>query len=132
MTTDEASSTEATTINATQTTPTGESVSEGFAEAWAALEADWDNEKLHHAALELAKITGEMPILGGRYRAIVERNTERSAYAKKRIDALVLTATLMLQSERTEPQKPSRWLSYGIALLCGAAVLWVARTIFNR
>jgi hypothetical protein len=101
--------------------------SELFEQLWTRTLEDWGNQKMHDALLDLAKAQEKLADLGGRYRVIVEANDERSAYAKKRIDAIVITVTFMLTAAKTEPKQAPKWFKWVVMLVCGSVIAWVAQ-----
>jgi hypothetical protein len=103
---------------------------------WENAASDWSDDKKHAAFIEYARTTGSLPEAAGRYRAIADEGTERSALAKKKIDAIVVAATLMLTESRSDPDptsKKSRTL-LTLLVLVGSMVLlaWLAIVVFRR
>jgi hypothetical protein len=103
-----------------------------FEALWArALEA-WDDEKVHVALLEHALRLEMLPILAGRYRALLNDDA-KGAMAKKRIDALVSAATQMLFAVKTPPPQGIPWQVTAVAALISAGLLlYVGWMMFGR
>jgi hypothetical protein len=94
---------------------------------WARAIEAWDEEKVHTAVLDHAIRTAALPELAGRYRALVD-DPDRGAFAKKRLDAIVLAATQMLMAMKTPaPGKvplPIMLSAVGIAALLLSWLAW--------
>jgi hypothetical protein len=99
-----------------------------FETLWANVEARWDDEKAHAAALEFAARSGLLPELGGRYRKIRESDPARADYAKKRIDALFGAAMALLQESKLprveKPTKSANLLVGAVCLLLLGLLFW--------
>ena len=90
---------------------------EGFDALWEKVLEDWDDEKRHAAVLQYALTTELLPDLAGRYRA-VQDDAVKGALAKKRIDAIVSTATQMLMAVKSPPPpKSNKWLTFTAAVM---------------
>ncbi len=101
-------------------------------ELWAKVLEDWGDEKRHAAILSYALQTENLPDLAGRYRAL-EDDPEKGEYAQKRIDAIVIAATQMLQSMKTPaPPKTNRPLTIAVAIVCACIVSWLAWKVFGH
>jgi hypothetical protein len=74
-----------------------------FEALWLRVLEAWDDDKAHSAALEYALRTEQLPVIASRYRALKEDPT-KAERAQKRLDAIVLAATQLMMSMKTEPQ----------------------------
>lgn len=100
---------------------------------WKNVEARWDDDKAHAAFLEFAAAKGELPEAAGRYRAIKEAGDERSPIAEKKLGAIIVIATQMLASERSDPsKKPPKILTFIVFVVSFAIVAWVASVVLRR
>lgn len=94
---------------------------------WGKVQERWHDEALHAAVLEHAVRVQRLPELAGRYRALAE-DPERSVIARKRLDAIVVTATNMLWSMKTpEPTRVPLSITlsaFGICLFLLALLGW--------
>jgi len=104
-----------------------------FETLWARVLEDWSNEKTHGAFLEFVIREKMLPDAAGRYRAIKDEGGDRSALAKKKIDAIVIAATQMLTEAKTPPpEKNNRWMTV-FAFIVSVILLFVlARAVFRR
>jgi hypothetical protein len=104
-----------------------------FETLWARVLEDWTNEKTHGAFLEFVIREKMLPDAAGRYRAIKDAGDDRSALAKKKIDAIVIAATQMLTEAKTPPpEKNNRWMTV-FAFIVSVILLFVlARAVFRR
>ena len=94
-----------------------------------ALEA-WDDDKPHAALLEHALKSEQLPDLAGRYRAL-ERDPEKGARAKKKIDGIVIAATQMLMATKTPPRTKTPWQwSAAAALMFAIVCAWLVYQLF--
>lgn len=104
-----------------------------FEALWARVLDDWTNEKTHGAFLELAIREKMLPDAAGRYRAIKDAGDDRSALAKKKIDAIVIAATQMLTEAKTPPpEKNNRWMTVFAFIVCVILLFVLARAIFRH
>jgi hypothetical protein len=105
---------------------------EGFDALWAKVIEDWGDEKRHAAILAYALETENLPELAGRYRALKD-DPEKGAYAQKRIDAIVVSATQMLASMKTPPPpKQNKPLTIAVAIVSACVISWLAWQVFGR
>ena len=94
---------------------------------WArALEA-WDDDRAHAALLAHALSAQLLPELAGRYRALAD-DADRSAGAKKRLDAIVVAATSTLMAMKTpRPGKvpiPITLTAFAVSMLLLGYLAW--------
>ena len=105
---------------------------EGFEVLWAKVEAEWNDEKLHGALLEYAISRKLLPEAAGRYRVMRGDESKRSV-AEKRLTAIVMAATFMLEQTRTvAPERTNRKLSYFGFAVSLLLLSWLAFVIFRR
>lgn len=94
---------------------------------WARVLEAWDEEKPHAAALDHAIRVQALPELAGRYRALAD-DPARGAFAKKRLDAIVLAATQMLMAMKTpkvgKTPVPITLSAVGVSALLLAWLAW--------
>ncbi len=99
---------------------------------WARTLAAWADEKVHAALLDHALRSNGLPEIAGRYRALVD-DPERGPIAKKRIDAIVLAASSMLQSTKTP--RSGAPIPIGITLtafgICLVLLGWLALAVWG-
>ena len=93
----------------------------------------WDDEKIHSALLDHALRSNALPEIAGRYRALLD-DPDRSAIAKKRIDAIVVAASSMLLSTKTP--RPDQPVPIAITLtafgICVVLLGWVALALWGK
>jgi hypothetical protein len=70
---------------------------------WARVVDAWEDDRTHAALLDHALRAGMLPEIAARYRALIE-DPGRGAAARKRLDAIVVSATQMLLSTKTPPR----------------------------
>ena len=98
---------------------------------WRRALEEWDDDKRHAALLELALSAERLPDLAGKYRSL-EKDPERGARAKKRLDAIVMAATQMLLAMKTPPPpKSNKTLTIATAVVCAALVSYLMWTILQ-
>jgi hypothetical protein len=96
-----------------------------------ALEA-WDDDRPHAALLEHAARAQVLPEIAGRYRALAD-DPERSARAKKQLDAIVARATQMLFSTKTpKPGKTPLSITLSAVAVCLLLLGWLASLFWGR
>lgn len=101
-----------------------------FEALWRRVLAAWDDDAPHAALLEHALESEQLPELAGRYRAL-ERDPEKAARAKKKLDAIVVTATQMLMATKTPPRVKIPWQWSAAAALSFAVVCaWLVYQLF--
>jgi hypothetical protein len=103
-----------------------------FEALWAKVMATWDDDKVHASILEYALVSGKLPDLAGRYRALKD-DPAKAPRAQKRLDAIILAATEMMMSMRTPSitKVPLAW-TLSAAGIFFFAVLFVAYVMFHR
>jgi len=93
----------------------------------------WDDEKIHSALLDHALRSNALPEIAGRYRALLD-DPDRSAIAKKRIDAIVVAASSMLLSTKTP--RSDQPVPIAITLtafgICVVLLGWVALALWGK
>ena len=75
---------------------------------WKRVLEAWDDDKPHQAALTYALQNERLPDIAGRYRKLLD-DPDKGVRAKKRIDAIVLTATQLLMATKTPPREKIPW-----------------------
>lgn len=101
-----------------------------FDALWKRVLEAWDDDKPHAALLEHALKSEQLPDLAGRYRAL-ERDPEKGARAKKKIDGIVIAATQMLMATKTPPRTKTPWQWSAAAALTFAIVCaWLVYQLF--
>jgi hypothetical protein len=102
-----------------------------FDALWARVLASWDDEKTHTAILEHALRSQSLPELAGRYRGLTE-DPDRGAQAKKRLDAIVMAATMSLEAMKTpRPGKVPVSLTLTAFGVCALLLGWLAWAIWG-
>jgi len=84
---------------------TGDAVFEAL---WTRVIEAWDDDKPHQAALSHALDRQLLPVIAGRYRKLLDEPS-KAERAKKRIDAIVLTATQLMLATKTPPREKVPW-----------------------
>lgn len=101
-----------------------------FEALWKRVLEAWDDDKPHAALLEHALKSEQLPELAGRYRAL-ERDPEKAARAKKKIDGIVIAATQMLMATKTPPRTKTPWQwSAAAALMFAIVCAWLVYQLF--
>ncbi|MGH7279910.1 MAG: hypothetical protein ACRELY_00165 [Polyangiaceae bacterium] len=101
---------------------------------WKKALASWDDDKVHGALIEYAVRTENLPNVAGKYRALKD-DPEKSARARKQLDAIVVAATQMMLSQksvRLERSKPPPWLTVVTAAVCLSLLVWLAMVMLHR
>jgi len=96
-------------------------------EAWADVEARWDDAAAHKKFLALADTLDRLADAGKRYRSVREGDPGRAALASQQIDALFGLAMTRMATLKAPPPKARRRLDYiafGISAALIAAALW--------
>jgi hypothetical protein len=88
---------------------------------WGRVLERWEDEAVHSAALDHAVRVQRLPDLAGRYRALAD-DEARGAFAKERLDAIVVAATSMLWAMKT-PKPPKIPLSITLSAFGTCALL---------
>jgi len=102
-------------------------------EAWAKVEAEWEDEKAHRRFVGVCVALDRLPDAGKRYRKVRETDPARRDDAAKQIDTLIVLATQQLQDTRVQPastehKRTLTWAAFFIMLmLMGAGVLLMMR-----
>jgi phage terminase large subunit-like protein len=99
-----------------------------FEALWLRVLEAWNEDKTHTAALEYALRTEQLPVIASRYRALKE-DPLKAERAQKRLDAIVLAATQLMMSMKTEPRTkvplPITLSAVGIFLFTLAFFLYI-------
>ena len=104
----------------------------GLDALWERLLEAWDDDKLHAALLEHAVLSAALPELAARYKQLAG-DPEKGALAKKRLDAIVQTATHMLLSTRMpRPGRIPLPITLSAVGVCLALIVWVAYELLSR
>jgi hypothetical protein len=99
---------------------------------WKRVTEAWDDDKTHAAALEHALREQQLPQLSGFYRALLD-DEDKGAAAKKRLDAIVVAATQMLMSMKTQPPGKVPWPITLSAVAVSVLLLsWLAYVVWAR
>ena len=93
-----------------------------FFELWGRVVGAWDDDRAHAAFLEYAIASRKMPQAAACYRSQTEV-PERSELAKKKLSALVIAATAMLESMRTPRPQGGSWKMTLVAALVASALV---------
>jgi len=99
------------------------------AQAWARVEAEWDDPDAHRRFLGLCASLGQLPEAARLLREARDRDPGRRERAQKSLDALVNVAVAAMAATRTEPPKRNKtsrfWLiGLGVSLALIAAAFW--------
>ncbi|MGB5810615.1 MAG: hypothetical protein WBG86_08805, partial [Polyangiales bacterium] len=90
-------------------------------EAWAQVEASWEDEEAHRRFVGLCVALDRLPVAGGRYRQVREQDPVRSEEASRQIDKLLALATQQLQDTRVasptaEHKRTLQWAAFAIMM----------------
>jgi hypothetical protein len=98
---------------------------------WSRALQAWDDDKVHRALLDHAGRAGALPEVAARYRALAG-HPEMGPGARRGLDAVVATATAMLQSMKT-PASPGVPLPITLSALgiCAFLLLWLAWAVWG-
>ena len=109
--------------------PTGDPI---FETLWENVVARWDEDKPHAAFLEYAISAKHMPDAAGRYRAM-KFDPAKRAVAEKKIQAVIVAATFMLEEMRTkDPEKKNRVLTFVGFFVSLLLLGWLASIVFRH
>jgi len=99
---------------------------------WArALEA-WHDDKAHAALLDRAIHAQALPDIAGRYRRFAD-DPEKGPIARKRLDAIVASATQMLLASKTPPQgKVPLSITLTAAAVSALLLAWLAYALWGQ
>jgi hypothetical protein len=104
----------------------------GLDALWERVLEAWDDDKTHAALLEHAVLSGALPELAARYKEL-SGDPEKGVLAKKRLDAIVQTATQMLLSTRMpRPGRIPLPITLSAVGVCLALIVWVAYELLSR
>lgn len=97
-------------------------------EAWAKLQADWDDGDAHRKFIGLCATLDRLPEAGRRYRDVRDNDPdpERRAAAEAHIDRLLGFAMQSLETLRTEPPRRARSVLLLIAFVVSVGMIGVA------
>jgi hypothetical protein len=102
-----------------------------FDTLWSRVLASWEDDKAHGALLEYALRTEHLPEAAGHYRALLN-DPVKGPKAKKRLDAIVLSAMQLMESFKTPPRpKLPWWVTLLVVCMCLLALAWVASVVLN-
>jgi hypothetical protein len=102
-----------------------------FEALWARVVSAWDDDSAHAAIIQHALRAGELPELAGRYRGLVD-DPERGAAAKKKLDAIVLTATQALMAMKTpKPERVPLSITLTAFAVCALLLGWLAWALWG-
>src|SRR5579859_4425261 len=101
-------------------TPSDEGEDPVFDTLWQRVRDAWEDDKAHASLVEYALRAGKLPEVAGRYRALMDQS-EKTARAKRQLDAIVLAATQMMLAMKTPPRtKPPTAITLSALALCAA------------
>ena len=103
-----------------------------FETLWGRVLEAWDDEKAHAAVLDYAVRTHALAELAASYRALKD-DPDKGPLAKKKMQALVVTVTLMLESRRAPKGRPVPWwLTMSATLVCALVVAYLTLALLHR
>jgi hypothetical protein len=99
-------------------------------EAWARLEAQWEDDEAHRRFIGLCVAMDQLPEAGRHYRQVRESDAARAEEAAQRIESLLVLATQQLTDTRSRvPPKESKraltWAAFLMMLLLMGSVIWI-------
>ena len=95
--------------------------SEGLEGVWRDVLSDWENEKAHESFQRLAWARGELGRAAACYRGQLD-DPERGELAAKRMNAVVLFATHVLEGSKTPRSSVPRWIVGLAVVICMLAL----------
>jgi hypothetical protein len=99
---------------------------------WERVLAAWDDDRVHAAVIEHGLRTQSLPEVARRYRALVS-DPNKGGRAQKKLDAIVVSATELLFSQKTpSPGKvplPVTMSAFGV---CAALLAWLAWAMWGK
>ena len=102
-------------------------VPNGLEALWQNVLGHWDEPGAHDAFLKACHDQEQLGYAAARYRAVIDGDDDRrKALAHKRIGAVALLATHVLEGSHEEPRTgPPRWLTVAAAVLTASAIGWL-------
>ena len=99
-------------------------------EAWARVEADWENPEAHRRFVGVCVALDRLPEAGKRYRDVRETDPARRDDAISQIDTLIALATQQLRDTRVAPpttkhKRTLTWAAFFIMLVLMGAGVWL-------
>ena len=92
----------------------------------------WDDDATHAALLDHALRAQALPEIAGRYRALSD-DAGKGAVAKKKVDAIVVTATHMLMSTKTPSAgKVPVPITLTAFAICALMLGWLALALWRH
>jgi hypothetical protein len=102
-----------------------------FEALWERVASAWDDDSAHAAIIQHALRAGALPELAGRYRALVD-DPQRGPAAKKKLDAIVLTATQALMAMKTpKPERVPLSITLTAFAVCALLLGWLAWALWG-
>ncbi len=99
---------------------------------WGRVLEAWDEDRAHAALLEYALRSQELPEVASRYRALLD-DPQKGPLAKKKLDAIVTSATSMLWSTKTptvgKVPLPITLSAFGVSF---ALLAWLVWTVWGK
>jgi hypothetical protein len=102
-----------------------------FEALWTRVVTAWDDDGAHAALIQHALRAEQLPHLAARYRALIE-DPERGAAAKKKLDAIVVTATQALMAMKTpKPERVPISITLTAFAVCALLLGWLAWALWG-
>ena len=93
---------------------------------WKHVLEDWDNPKAHDAFVQMAFDREALGEAAARYKSLLD-DEERQELAKKKLGAVVLLATQVMEASKSEGTvKTPRWLLWLAAAICAGTLAVLA------
>lgn len=108
----------------------GETDLEGM---WLKLDEVWDDPKAHDAFLQACHGAQNLGFAAAKYRGVIDSpRDDRKPFAQKRLGAIALLATQVLESAREEPCRTvPRWVTLLAGAFTASAIGWLIYALMH-